>query len=85
MSLKHVLVHVRTFDIVPLLDRRQQFELLQDIDSVVQHVQHYWDEDAKADPPGGTRCSAGVRSVSMAAATETLRQYTARMFCTCSR
>ena len=75
---KHVLVHVCTFDIVPLLDRRQQFELLEDIDSVVQHVQHYWDEDAKADPPGGARCSAGVRSMSMAAAPN---EETTSVFC----
>ncbi len=65
---KHELVHICTLNIVPLLDRRQHFELLQDVDSVVQHIEHYWDEDAKADPPCGARCSTGVRSVSMAAA-----------------
>jgi len=57
-------------NIVPLLDRRQQFELLQDIDSVVQHIQYYWDKNAKADPPCGAGWSTVVRSLSMAAATE---------------
>ena len=42
-----------TFDTITFLDRAQHFELLQHIDSVVQHVEDYWNENGKADSPGG--------------------------------
>lgn len=42
---------VVTFDAITLLDRGKHFELLQDIDSVVENIQHNWDQNGKADSP----------------------------------
>ena len=42
-----------TFDTITLLDRAQHLELLQHIDSVVQHIEDKWNEDGKADSPSG--------------------------------
>lgn len=44
---------VSTLDIVSLLGLIQDLELLQDVDSVVEDVQHDGDEHCKADSPGG--------------------------------
>ncbi len=59
--------HMHTLDIVPLLDRGQQLELLQNVDSVVEDIQHNWNEDAKTDSPSGTSCTTSIWAMSMTA------------------
>lgn len=58
---------MHTFDTIPLLHSGQELQLLQHVDSVVQHVQYKWNEDGKADSPGSTSFVAWVWSLTMAA------------------
>ena len=56
-----------TFDTITLLDRAQHLELLQHIDSVVQHIEDNWNEDGKANSPSGPSRGTTVGTMPMAA------------------
>ena len=61
------LAGLHTFDTIPLLHSGQELQLLQHVDSVVQHVQYKGNEDGKTDSPGGTSLVAWVWGLAMAA------------------